>query len=192
MVRVRRYLGDPPERDSDEVYLPLRVAGDDDQHLRLDPNDDSYPPLKVTPKSKWHAAALLGLALTIGLLLGHLTAPTHRIEPLHAPLLPRTLPPPTDANLSSISPSLPPRRTPGPSTLHYVYGLDERLELPYFAYLAIRSALAVLKPEKVLFHCVFEPRGVWWDRLRDNVEVVPARNVTTVGRYDAAVVHVSG
>ncbi|WOO76631.1 uncharacterized protein LOC62_01G000258 [Vanrija pseudolonga] len=184
-LRARRYFGDK----SDKAYLPLR-AGRDDQHLPLDANDgEGYPPLNSTPKGKWRHAALLGVVLVIGLALGHLTAPTRRVEALHAPLLPRALPPSTDADLSAISASLPARREPVPSIVHYVYGLDESLELPYFAYLAIRSALEVLRPERVLFHCVYEPRGVWWERVRGQLEVVAARNVTVVGVNDAPVVH---
>ncbi|TXT15584.1 hypothetical protein VHUM_00087 [Vanrija humicola] len=53
----------------------------------------------------------------------------------------------------------------------------------------MRSALAVLQPDRVLFHCVYEPHGVWWDRLRDRLEVVPARNVTHIGVHNKPVVH---
>lgn len=41
-----------------------------------------------------------------------------------------------------------------PNSVHYVYGLKEPKngrteELPYYAYLAMRSALLNLKPEKI-------------------------------------------
>lgn len=61
-----------------------------------------------------------------------------------------------------------------------------------------------LKPDKVLFHCVHEPTGYWWDRVKgwegwidENgktkglVEVVAARDVEWVGLARRPVVHVS-
>jgi hypothetical protein len=90
--------------------------------------------------------------------------------------------------------------------VHYVYGLatDAQPDFPYFAYLAMRSALMVLKPERVLFHCVNEPRGYWWDRVkgwegwtddngvvRGKLEVLRARDVQYVGKSRRPVHHVS-
>lgn len=190
---------------NDAAYLPVDASGDDDsERAPLDPHphdEEGYPaPMlsAVRKRGSWErselvvAAAALAFTLGTGVLLGHLTAPIRHFEAAYPALLPRTLPPPTDTDLHAISASLPTRRDPVPSTVHYVYGLAESLELPYFAYLAMRSALAVLKPQRVLFHCVYEPRGVWWDRVRGQVEVVRARNVTSVGVHDAPVVHVRG
>lgn len=77
-------------------------------------------------------------------------------------------------------------------------------DFPYFAYLAMRSALTVLKPDRVLFHCIREPQGYWWDRVinwegwidemgikRGMVEVHQARQVTEIGSEKRPVRHVS-
>jgi hypothetical protein len=70
----------------------------------------------------------------------------------------------------------------------------------------MRSAMTVLKPEKVMFHCRYEPTGYWWDQVlnwegwidenedgkrKGLVEVVPAREVEYVGAGKRPVKHVS-
>ncbi|TIB70981.1 hypothetical protein E3Q24_02617 [Wallemia mellicola] len=70
-----------------------------------------------------------------------------------------------------------------PSVVHYTFGLgDDSEELEYYQYLAIRSALIVLKPKAVLFHYINEPYGPWWDRLKELPEAVHvmARNMTHI------------
>lgn len=95
-----------------------------------------------------------------------------------------------------------------PNIVHYVYGLkqskgDSIEEFPYYAYLGMRSALISLRPEKIMFHCINEPQGYWWDQVKNwegwidetdrssdepngrrkgLVEVVPARQFDTVGK----------
>ena len=101
---------------------------------------------------------------------------------------------------------LPEPLAPVPNIVHYVYGLDTgpQPDFPYFAYLAMRSALISLKPERVLFHCIREPHGYWWDRVKDwegwtdedgkqrgMVEVQRARDVTHIGSTKRPVHHVS-
>lgn len=120
-------------------------------------------------------------------------------------LLPRSLPPPPDSLIPPIS-SLPKPQEPIPNIVHYVYGLapGPQPDFPYFAYLSMRSAMMTLKPERVMFHCLTEPHGYWWDRVmnwegwsdenglkRGMVEVVPARDVTHIGKENRPVVHVS-
>lgn len=64
--------------------------------------------------------------------------------------------------------------------------------------------MMVLKPERVLFHCMREPQGYWWDRVvdwegwvdesgirRGLVEVVKAREVEFIGSEKRPVHHVS-
>lgn len=48
-------------------------------------------------------------------------------------------------------------------------------------YLAIKSAHEVNNPSRILFHCDAEPSGVWWDRCREYVEIVPVDAPTEVG-----------
>lgn len=158
------------------------------------------------------------VALLIGMAMGahhplYMSIYTRR--PATARLLPPTLPPPLDMSATAslvhglhLPPSLPLPRSPVPSILHYVYGLGPRSlqkPFPYYAHLAMRSALTTLKPDKVMFHCVHEPYGYWWDQVRSydgwavdtkgqrrgRVEVVKARDVTWVGKERAPVHHVS-
>lgn len=61
-----------------------------------------------------------------------------------------------------------------PSVIHYTFGLtgDDSPTIPYYQYLAIRSAIVVLKPKVIMFHYFNEPRGPWWDRLKDLPQVI--------------------
>ena len=68
----------------------------------------------------------------------------------------------------------------------------------------MRSALMVLKPERVLLHCMRKPQGYWWDRVMDwegwadengekrgMVEMINARDVRDIGKARKPVHHVS-
>jgi len=119
--------------------------------------------------------------------------------------LPISLPPPP-ASLEPPTISLPQPLEPIPNIVHYVYGLDTsdaQPDFPYFAYLAMRSAMMTLSPDRVLFHCIREPQGYWWERVkgwegweddmgvqRGLVEIQRARNVTWVGQARRPVHHV--
>ncbi|WVF72813.1 hypothetical protein IAT40_007631 [Kwoniella sp. CBS 6097] len=66
-----------------------------------------------------------------------------------------------------------------PDSVHYVYGLknvespDARgEELPYYAYLAMRSALVNLKPKVMYFHYKHLPTGPWWDEIAPHLTLI--------------------
>ncbi|WWC90703.1 uncharacterized protein L201_005640 [Kwoniella dendrophila CBS 6074] len=65
-----------------------------------------------------------------------------------------------------------------PNSVHYVYGLKDveqgkkGEELPYYAYLAIRSALLNLQPEKIYFHYKYLPTGPWWDLIEPHLTLI--------------------
>ena len=60
----------------------------------------------------------------------------------------------------------PPHRLRVPSIVHFVFDVKgPPPRCPYFLYLAVRSALAMLAPDVVLIHYHYEPRGRWWRRL---------------------------
>ncbi|WVR07184.1 hypothetical protein IAU60_004225 [Kwoniella sp. DSM 27419] len=118
-------------------------------------------------------------------------------------LLPPALPPAPPMSASLLA-SLPPPQEPIPNIVHYVYGLasEPQPDFPYFAYLAMRSALVSLKPDEVWFHCIHEPQGYWWDRVKDwegwydgagekkgMMRVLKARDVQWVGRDRRPVIH---
>lgn len=118
-----------------------------------------------------------------------------------------------------------------PNIVHYVYGLKEPSkrdpspssasetehqhtkrgligvhgpedEFAYYAYLGMRSAMISLKPEKIMFHCIHEPSGYWWEQVKGwegwidehgqkkgMVEVVQASDFNTVGKSNRPVNH---
>ncbi|KAJ9112805.1 hypothetical protein QFC20_002133 [Naganishia adeliensis] len=150
-----------------------------------------------------------------GLLLGmhypfFLSVYTRRPDHDLVSLLPKRLPP-LPVSLEPPVAGLPAPEPEIPNIVHYVYGLkppsgpDARgPEFPYFAYIGMRSAMTVLKPEKIMFHCRYEPTGYWWDQVlnwegwideKDDgkrkglVEVVPAREVEYVGAGKRPVKH---
>ncbi|WWD17440.1 hypothetical protein CI109_101881 [Kwoniella shandongensis] len=146
---------------------------------------------------------ILGIAIGINFPL-YLSVYTRRPSD-DISLLPHTLPPPPPPSTSlSLLSHLPAPAEPIPNIVHYVYGLasEPQPDFPYFAYLAMRSAMTVLKPDKVMFHCITEPRGYWWDRVKDwegweadssvkrgEVEIVQARDVQWIGSDRRPVKH---
>lgn len=162
--------------------------------------------------AKWRLIRVLTLALVfgVGLLMGRhypmVLSVYSRRPPMSPSILPHSLTP-RPSNLSLPLPSLPPPLDPVPNIVHYIHGLDTRndtepQDFPYFAYLAMRSALIMLKPERIMFHCVRVPRGYWWDRVlnwegwidedgvrRGMIEVVGARLVEHIGKERRPVLH---
>ncbi|KNX49801.2 hypothetical protein CNBG_9579 [Cryptococcus deuterogattii R265] len=65
-----------------------------------------------------------------------------------------------------------------PDAVHYVYGLkpvpegQRGEELPYYAYLAMRSALINLSPKVIYFHYEHLPTGPWWDLIRPHLTLI--------------------
>jgi len=55
---------------------------------------------------------------------------------------------------------------------HFVYGLKDSGDLPYFAYLAMKSALHFNPGWHAILYCRYEPRGEYWERLRNAVQVI--------------------
>lgn len=56
-----------------------------------------------------------------------------------------------------------------PNIFHFVFGMSPDFGGKPFSlvhYLAIKSAIEVNKPEKVLFHYQYEPSGEWWDKIK--------------------------
>lgn len=60
-----------------------------------------------------------------------------------------------------------------PRHFHFVFGLkpqDEPFHLIF--YLCLESCLRVNKPDRITLYYNYEPYGVWWDRIRDRLELV--------------------
>ncbi|RXK41142.1 hypothetical protein M231_01545 [Tremella mesenterica] len=132
---------------------------------------------------------ILSFICLLGLLTFHLPPPSflpspnshyHPISPFRVP---PTLfrPPPDPSRPTFLSPPLAPKKNGMvvPNSVHYVYGLkpvkegEKVPELPYYAYLAMKSALMVLKPEKMYFHYVNLPTGPWWDLISPHLTLTP-------------------
>ncbi|EIW68160.1 hypothetical protein TREMEDRAFT_32459 [Tremella mesenterica DSM 1558] len=132
---------------------------------------------------------ILSFICLLGLLTFHLPPPSflpspnshyHPISPFRVP---PTLfrPPPDPSRPTFLSPPLAPKKNGMvvPNSVHYVYGLkpvkegEKVPELPYYAYLAMKSALMVLKPEKMYFHYINLPTGPWWDLISPHLTLTP-------------------
>lgn len=61
-----------------------------------------------------------------------------------------------------------------PKILHYTFGMARDFGGKPWSlvhHVCLKSAVERIKPEKVYFHCQFEPSGPWWDLSRDLVTV---------------------
>ena len=62
-----------------------------------------------------------------------------------------------------------------PRIVHFVFGMADFSVLRLWTalnHVCVMSAIDRLKPDRVLFHCAFEPLGPWWRLTRRHVEVV--------------------
>lgn len=169
--------------------------------------------LPATLRSLITALCLFGSGLLLGMHYPFfLSVYTRRPDQDLVSLLPKRLPP-LPLSLEPPVGGLPNPEPEIPNIVHYVYGLkppsgaaQDGPEFPYFAYIGMRSAMTVLKPDKVMFHCRYEPTGYWWDQVlnwegwidereggkrKGLVEVVTAREVEFVGTERRPVKHVS-
>jgi hypothetical protein len=63
-----------------------------------------------------------------------------------------------------------------PRIFHFVFGLKDEGDLPYYGYMAIKSARHFNPNWQVYFHCVKEPQGPRWSLIRDDIEVIRFRD----------------
>ena len=63
-------------------------------------------------------------------------------------------------------------RAQGVTFLHFVYGFKESVELPLYAFLAIKSAQYHNPHWPVVFSYVNEPTGPWWDKIKNDIHLV--------------------
>ncbi|KAK6910267.1 hypothetical protein I203_104299 [Kwoniella mangroviensis CBS 8507] len=188
------------ENGSGREYVPMTMAGREGR-------SQSY---YRTIASRFLPSLLI---LVLGILIGinhPLYLSIYSRRPLNSfSLLPSSLPPSPPATSTTLLGDLPQPSKDIPNLVHYVYGLapladgEEGEEFPYFAYLAIRSAMVNLKPDEIWFHCIHEPRGYWWDRIkyyeghvdpitsekRGMVKVKKARDVEFIGKDKRPVTH---
>jgi hypothetical protein len=54
-----------------------------------------------------------------------------------------------------------------PNIIHFIFGLREQKEDFLFSfYLSVLSAYVVNKPDTIYFYYHYEPKGVWWEKLK--------------------------
>lgn len=56
-----------------------------------------------------------------------------------------------------------------PNRVHFIFGLREDfngMPFSFVHYLAVLSALETQRPERMDFHCRFEPGGFWWEKAK--------------------------
>lgn len=74
-----------------------------------------------------------------------------------------------------------------PRRFHFVFGLRPQAEPFHLAhYLCLESCRRLNAPEAIVFHCLHEPYGPWWDRIRPHLTlsaIEPERFVTESPRY---------
>ncbi|CED82241.1 Glycosyltransferase, DXD sugar-binding motif [Phaffia rhodozyma] len=88
-------------------------------------------------------------------------------------------PPPLPPSPSYYPPAKNDRSDAIPNVVHYVYGYksqgveeEEGELLPYYSYLAIRSAIVNLQPDEIHFHYKYKPRGPFWDLLEPHLTLL--------------------
>ncbi|XP_064651603.1 uncharacterized protein LOC135502583, partial [Lineus longissimus] len=55
-----------------------------------------------------------------------------------------------------------------PNTVHYVW-FGEAEPMKFHQFLSIKSAFLNIRPKQILFHCDFEPVGLWWKETKRTV-----------------------
>lgn len=78
-----------------------------------------------------------------------------------------------------------------PKIVHFVFGLREQIE-PFHLlyYLAIESARHVLQPDRIIMHCHKLPYGIYWDLVRDHLELHRVKPVDSIAQVDYSAGHV--
>jgi glycosyltransferase involved in cell wall biosynthesis len=74
-----------------------------------------------------------------------------------------------------------PKKTKVPDIVHFVFGYNpDSTVFSFINYVAVLSALHVLRPDKVLMHCLYEPTGFFWELVKPFVTLVQGRDVTSI------------
>jgi GT2 family glycosyltransferase len=95
------------------------------------------------------------------------------------------LPVPFAANLplshSLLGPPAERNKTRVPNIVHFVFGYNpDSTVFSFINYVAVLSALHVLRPDQVMMHCLYEPTGFFWDLVKPFVKLVQGRDVHSV------------
>lgn len=69
----------------------------------------------------------------------------------------------------------------GEPPIHFVYGFKQREKFPLYALIAIESARRWHPHSPILFYCVHEPYGRYWEFLKENLTIVKLPNFSYYG-----------
>jgi mannosyltransferase OCH1-like enzyme len=69
-----------------------------------------------------------------------------------------------------------------PPIIHFVYGFKQVEELPYYAFLAIKSALHFHPGWKIVFHFCHEPTGLYWESIKSELICHQVKDFNWFGR----------
>jgi len=60
-----------------------------------------------------------------------------------------------------------------PNQFHFIFGLKPQNEPFHLAYyLCLESCFQVNDPEKIFFYYYYEPYGIYWERIKDRLEII--------------------
>lgn len=70
-----------------------------------------------------------------------------------------------------------------PNIVHFNYGFAEQNEDFLFVYyIAVLSCYVINRPDKIYFHYHYEPKGKWWEKTKELVEMVKWEIPTHIGQ----------
>jgi tetratricopeptide (TPR) repeat protein len=68
-----------------------------------------------------------------------------------------------------------------PQLLHFVFGFKEKGDIPYYGYMAIKSALHFNPGWKAYYYSMHRPVGPIWSRIEKHVTFIPVRDFNYFG-----------
>ena len=72
-----------------------------------------------------------------------------------------------------------------PNIVHFNYGLSEQDDDFLFVYyIAVLSCYIINKPNKIYFHYHYEPKGVWWEKTKELVDMIKVEIPKYIGKKE--------
>ncbi len=60
-----------------------------------------------------------------------------------------------------------------PNIVHFNYGLmEQEKDFLFVYYIAVLSCKLINNPEKIYFHYHYEPKGCWWEKTKELVDII--------------------
>jgi len=72
-----------------------------------------------------------------------------------------------------------------PNIVHFNYGLIEQTnDFLFVYYIAVLSCKIINNPNKIYFHCHYEPKGQWWHKTKELVDLIKVDIPTHIGNKE--------